>query len=116
MVNTVVAVAVAKALIAKNSDGSLKVLDLDNSSWAKCLFVRMGFVKRACTTAQPEIPEGAHKEAELIFHHEIVCMVEKYSIPASHVINIYQTLLKYAPVSSRTMVAKNSKHVHVAGI
>ena len=42
-------------------------------------------------------------------------MVEKYSIPASFLINIDQTPLKYAPVSSRTMAAKNSKHVHVAG-
>ena len=59
----------------------------------------MGFVKRACTTVRPEIPEGA-RAAELIFHHEIVTMVEKYSIPASLVINIDQTPLKYAPVSS----------------
>ena len=59
VVNTIVAVAVAKALIEKSSDESLKVLDLDNSSWEKSLFVRMGFVKRACTTARAEIPEGA---------------------------------------------------------
>ena len=50
MVNTVVTVVVAKALIAKSSDGSLRVLDLDNSSWTKSLFVRMGFLKRPCTT------------------------------------------------------------------
>ena len=56
-------------------------------------------MKRACTTVRPESPEGA-REAELIFHHEIVTMVEKYSIPASLVINIDQTPLKYAPVSS----------------
>ena len=79
VVNTVVAVAVAKALIEKSSDESLKAIDLDNSSWAKSLFVRMGFVKRACTTARPEIPEGAQKEAELIFHHEITSLDERHS-------------------------------------
>ena len=41
-------------------------------------------------------------------------MVEKNSIPASLAININQTPLKYAPVSSRKMAAQNSKHVHVA--
>ena len=112
-VNTVVAVVVAKALIAKSSDESLKILDLDNLPWTKSLFVRMGFVKRACTTIRPEIPEAARKEAVLIFHHEIVSMVEKYFIPVSLVINIDQASLKYAPVSSRTMGAKNSNHLHV---
>ena len=115
VVNTIVAVAVAKALIEKSSDELLKVLDLDNSSWVKRLFVRMGFVKRACTTARPEIPEGVRKESELIFHHEITSLVERYSIPSTLSINIDQTPLKYAPVSSRTMATKNSKHVHVAG-
>ena len=75
----------------------------------------MDFVKRACTTARPEIPEGVRKEAELIFHHEITSVVERYSIPPTLVINIDQTRLKYVPVSSRTMATKNSKHVHVAG-
>lgn len=64
MMNTVAGVAVAKALIAKGSDELLKVLDLDNSSLAKSLFVRMGFVKRACTTAQQDSPEGARTEVE----------------------------------------------------
>ena len=45
VVNTIVAVAVVKALIGKSSDESLKFLDLDNSSWAENLFVGMGFFK-----------------------------------------------------------------------
>ena len=77
--------------IEKSSDESLKVIDLDRSSWEKSLFARMGFVKRACTTARPEIAEGAKKEAHLIFHHEITSLVEKYSIPPSLVVNIDQT-------------------------
>ena len=69
-VNIVVAVAVAKALIAKCYDESLKVLDLDNLSWEKSPFVRGCFVKITCTTVQPEISEGVCKEAGLIFHHQ----------------------------------------------
>ena len=61
----------------------------------------MSFVKRDYSTAQPEIPECAQKEAELIFHL---------------IINIDQTPLKFAPVSSsQTMATKNFKHVHVTG-
>ena len=94
--NTVAVVAVVKALIEKSSGESLKVLDNDNSYPAKSLFVRMGLVKRACTTTRPEISEGARKETELIFHHEIVSIALKNSIPTSHL-----CLVKpYTPMSS----------------
>ena len=114
VVNTIVVVTLAKALMEKSSDASLKVLDLDNSSLAKSLFVIMDFVKRACTTSRPEIPEGALKEADLIFHHETINVVERHSIPPTLVIHIDQTPLKYDPDSSQTMATKNSKYVHVA--
>ena len=81
----------------------------------KSIFVRMGFVKRVSATARSEIPEGARKEAELVFHREITSVVERYSIPPTLIINIDQTSLKYAPVSSRTMATNNSKHFHLAG-
>lgn len=71
-------------------------------------------MKRVCTTNRPEIPEGAPKEAELTFHHEIVSMVKISSRSASVKVNIEQTPLKYASASSRKMAAKNSKHLHVA--
>ena len=38
----------------------------------------MEFTKMAINTGRPEIPEGAQKEAALIFHQEIVSKVEKY--------------------------------------
>ena len=50
VVNTVVANATAKALISKSDDEHLRLIDLNSSSWAKSLFKRMDFVKRACTT------------------------------------------------------------------
>ena len=61
VVNTIVVVALAKALMEKSSDASLKVLDLDNSSLAKSLFVIMDFVKTACTTSRDSrrCPEGS---------------------------------------------------------
>ena len=96
MVNTTVAVAVAKALIGKCSNESLKVLDFDNSSWAENLSYRIGFVKGTCITARPGISKGDRKEAELIFHQEITNLVERYSILPTLVINIDQNPLKYA--------------------
>ena len=115
VVNTVVAVATAKALIARSSDEHLKSLDLDSSFWAKSLFRRMGFTKRACTTSKPEIPELAKKEAQLIFQHQIADLVERHSIPSSLVMNFDQTPLKYAPVASQTLSRKGTKHVAIKG-
>ena len=115
VVNTVVAIATAKALIERSKDEHLKFIDLESCYWAKSLFRRMGFVKRASTTSRPEIPYGARKESELIFHHDIAYKVEKFQIPESLIINIDKTPSKFAPASSRTLAKKNSKHVSIAG-
>ena len=66
VINTLVAIATAKALIARSQDEHLKCIDLESRSWAKRLFKRTGFKKRTCTTSKPEIPELAKKEAKLI--------------------------------------------------
>ena len=99
VVNSVVAIATAKAIIAENDLEHLKTLDLDNSSWTKSLFRKIGFVRQAKTTSKPEIPKRTKNEAALILHHQIANLVEKYQIPSLMLINIDQTPLKYAPVS-----------------
>ena len=115
VVNTVVAVATAKALIARSSNEHLKCLDLESSYWANSLFRRMGFVKRACTTSKPEIPEQALKDAKLLFQHQIVDLIHRHSIPFSLIMNFDQTPLKYAPVANQTLSKKGSKHVAIKG-
>ena len=40
--NTVVAVATAKALIARSNDEHLKLIDLELTTWVKSLFKWMG--------------------------------------------------------------------------
>ena len=115
VVNTVVAIATAKALIARSQDEHLKCTDLEPTSRAKSLFKRMGFKKRTCTTSKPEIPELAKKEAKLIFQHQIADHVERHSIPSSLIMNFDQTLLKYAPVANQTLARKGTKHVVVKG-
>ena len=78
VVNTVVSVATAKALIGRSQDEHLKCLDLDSSYWAKSLFRRMGFTKQTCITSKPEIPELAKKEAKLFFQNQIAKWAKHY--------------------------------------
>ena len=66
VVNAVVVVATAKALIARSSDEHLKLTDLELTTWPKSLFKRMGFCKRTTTTSKPEIPGLAKREAKLL--------------------------------------------------
>ena len=56
----------------------------------------MGFVKRVATTGRPDIPESAKKEAEIIFLHQVVYLVEENNIPPSFIMIIDQTPPKYA--------------------
>ena len=115
VVNSVVAIAAAQALIQKSSDEHLKCIDLVSSSWTQSLFRRMGFVRRMRTTDKPEIPDRAVKEAKLLFQHQIVSIVEDDEIPESLIMNSDQAPLKYAPVSNSTLVKKGSKHILITG-
>ena len=72
-----------KALIARNPQYNLSHMDLDSSHWAQLLFWRMGFKQQMRTTGKVEIPEGARKEAELLYLHNIITIVKKYKIPHS---------------------------------
>ena len=84
------AVSAAKALLKKYPK-VVGNIDLDSSSWAKSLFIRMGFVQRKITSAKVDIPEKARKEIEDQFHYDIVSKVERFQIPSSLVINLDQT-------------------------
>ena len=88
--NTQTALATAKALAKR-----YLLLEKGNfflgAPCAKSLFRRMGFAVRRRTTAKVLIPEGALKEAEFKFHHQIVNYLEEYQIPLSLTINFDQT-------------------------
>ena len=114
-VNAVVARSVAKVLVKRSGKKELEVIDLDSRWWIQSLFRRMHFVRRTATTSKVEIPEGAKKEAELTLLHRLVSTVEKYQIQISMILNLDQTLLKYAPCSRKTIAPKNSKHVAISG-
>ena len=113
VMNTQIAIATAKALAR-----GYTLLEKENlvlsTLWAKSLFCRMGFVLRRKTTANVLVPEGALKEAELKFHHQIVNYVEKYQIPPSIIINFNQTPLVYVQIFSNTMEKKWTKNVLIS--
>ena len=95
LLSSAVAISATKALVARNLQYNLRRINLDSWHWAQSLFRRMGFKKRMQTTGKVEIPEGVRKEAELLYLHNIVMIIEKYEIPHSLIMNLDQTLLKY---------------------
>lgn len=106
VLNTVVAIAAAKALIQKRNEEHLKLIKLKKSAWTD----------ESSTTRRLAIPHRAQKESALIFHHEIGSKIEKYQIPHLLVLNIDQTLSKMTPTSGYTLAGKNSKYVSIAGL
>ena len=75
----------------------------------------MGFKRRMRTTGKVEIPEGARKETQLLYPHDIVLIVEKHDIPSHLVMNLDQASLKYVPAMNHTMAKKNSTSVSIIG-
>ena len=114
LVTRTLANAAAKTLMARypNLVGNI---DVASSSWAKSLFKRMGFVRRMKTSSKVSIPDGARKEIEFLFHHEIISLIEEHDIPCSVIINIDQTPLKYVPTGNFTLAAKGSTTVTMEG-
>ena len=107
-------VEAANALLKKYPNIVGKV-HLDSSSWAKSLFIRMGYVQRKNTSSKVEIPDKARKEIEYQFHYDIVSKVEKYNIHESLIMNLGQTLSYLVPCKKFTMAAKGSTNVTIHG-
>ena len=114
LITSVIAVSVAKALIARNLHLMLDQIDLDSSSFAKRLFRRMGFEKHMKTTGKIEIPDGAKKEGQLLYLHDMVSLVDDHSIPDSLILNLDQTKLKYLPIANHTLTKKGPKSIGIA--
>ena len=112
-ISRTVAVSVAKTLIKRYPKvvGKVEVTE----TWAQSLLRRMGFVRRAKTSAKVEIPEGARKEIEYQFLHQVVSMIERHNIPDELVLNFDQTPTKLVPVGRMTMAQRNSTDVVLAG-
>ena len=110
-----IAIATAKALSKRNPQFNLDHFFFGNN-WAKSLFFRMGYVRRAKTTSTVQIPEAVQKEAELIFQHKIAKIVEAHQIPNCMILNLDQTPSKFVPSSNTTLVPFGTKSIPVTGL
>jgi hypothetical protein len=115
VISKAVAVATAQALIKRHPELNLNHINIEESSWAKSLFKRMGFRRRLATTGKVSIPEELKKEIEESYLYSIVKKIEENQIPLSLVINLDQTPTKFVPGCNKTMAEKGSKTVSIAG-
>ena len=67
------------------------------------------------TTGNIEIPDGATKEAQLLYLHVIVSLIDDHNIPASLILNLDQTKLKYISSANHTLAKKGSNSIGIAG-
>ena len=78
------------------------------------------FEDKFCETAlstfsNVDIPDGACKEIEFLFLHEIVSFVEEHKIPPALIINIDQTPLKYVPVGNEILPPRGETSATIKG-
>ena len=67
------------------------------------------------TTGRIEIPDGAKKEAQLLYLHDIVSLVDDHNIPDRLILNLDQTKLKNIPSINHTLAKKGLKSIQIAG-
>ena len=81
VINTTIANPTANALIRRNP-GVVGDIDVNSSRWVASLG---GFVKRRKTSSKVDIPDGARKEIEFLFNHDI----EEFNIPEALIPDVY---------------------------
>ena len=76
----------------------------------------MGYVWSFGTTGKAHVPQCVKREAELLYIHDIVNLIETYKIPNSIVLNLDQTPVKYVPCGKATLAKQNTSSVPVSGV
>ena len=112
-VSRAIAVATANVLLERCQDPALRCI-VPTLGWAKSLYQRMGFKRRATTTAKLPIPEGAKEELKILFLTDIVTYKEKYNVPESLILNLDQTSSKLIQTSRYTWAKGGSKDIPLA--
>ena len=90
-------------------------LNIEESSWSKSLFKRMGYVRRPATTGKVEISEKLKAGIETVYLYGIVQKINEHKIPSSIIINLEQTPSKFVPGCNKTVAKKGCKSVPIAG-
>ena len=90
-------------------------ISIEDSSWSKSLFKRMGYVRRLAATGNVEISEKLKAEIETAYLYGIVQKINEHKIPSSMVINLDQTPSKFVSGCNKTLAKKGCKSVLIAG-
>ena len=85
-------------------------------SWVISLCRRMGFTKRAGTTARPAVPQGLYDESRREYLCDIIKKVDQWNIPPELVLNSDQTPSSYASVGKSTMAVSGASSVPIKGL
>ena len=94
---------------------NLDQMNIEDSSWSKSLFKRMGFKRRLATTDKVSISSELHQETQEAYLYSLVKKIEENDIPASLVLNLDQTPSKFVTGCNKTLAKKGSKTVSIAG-
>ena len=115
MISRAVAIATAGTLIKRHPELNLDQMNIEDSSWSKSLFKRMGFKRRLATTGKVSISPELHQEIQEAYLYSLVKKIEENDIPASLVLNLDQTPSKFVPGFNKALAKKGSKTVSIAG-
>ena len=117
VVNIHVVRATAKALIESNPSSSSHLQNFDMPrSWVQSIYRRMGYKKRAGTTARPPVPQGLYDESRRDYLGDIDRKIKQHKIPPELVFNSDQTPSSYVSVGKSTMTTQGSKSVPIVGL
>ena len=113
VVNIHIVRVAAKALI-ESSPSSQHLRNFTMArSLVQSLYRRMGYSRRAGTTARPP---GLYDEYRRDFLQDIDKKVKEYNIPPELVLNSDQTTSSYVSVGKSTMAARGSKTIAIKGM
>ena len=113
VVNMTVVMAGAKGIVLSRDPSKLqshrRYLNI-TKSWAKSFLIRMGFVKRKCSTAGKVLVEQFHELKE-VFLADVTAEVLINNIPDELIFNWDQTSLSIIPTGEWTMEKRDEKVV-----
>ena len=116
VVNTLVVMGAAEGIVAHRDiskllshGGHIEV----TKTWAKSLLLRMGFVKRKCSTSG-KISVDQFDKAKEIFLADVAAEVLMKDIPENLILNWDQTGLSVVPTGDWTMEKEGAKTVPIA--
>ena len=107
-VNTLVVMGAAEGIVGARNISKLQQIEI-TKSWARLLLIRMGYVKRKCTTSG-KLPPRLFDESKEVFLADIAAEVVMNEVSKELFINWDQTV----PTSDWTMEKRGTKVVPIA--